>query len=74
MGHDKLMEKILNAGCNPDARDLHGVTALMFAVSYGEKKITKLLLLHKANIHLRNDRGETSLIMAVNSSKSLFVL
>lgn len=69
MGHEKLLERILQAGAYPDAQDSRGHTGLMFAVSYGDKNITRMLLKYGASLNLRSNMGETPLLMAVSNGK-----
>lgn len=69
MGELESLERLLQAGADPDPRDQRGSTALMFSVMYDMKKVTKLLLKYGADINLRSAQGETPLIMAISMGR-----
>lgn len=78
-----IIDMLLKAGCNPDAKNKDGQTALMIACkkSYGEKIINKIinfnLLSKKSKIKriTRQDiNGKTSFDYAINNSNALATL
>ena len=70
MGELDALEQLLQAGADPNSRDQHGSTALMFSVMYDMKKVTKLLLRYGADMNLGSTEGEPLLLMAISSGKS----
>ncbi len=60
------LESLLEAGADPDQKDLDDATALMECVRYESSSIdcVELLLMHKANPNLQNSDGITALIFA----------
>lgn len=62
----EVVELLLDAGVNPNARDEKGETVLERAVWRGKKDIARLLLDRGAEVNGRNSDGETSLFAARN--------
>ncbi|EKX31218.1 hypothetical protein GUITHDRAFT_83339, partial [Guillardia theta CCMP2712] len=58
------MERLLAAGKEVDAVDKDGKTALQSASLMGYDKCVKLLLLHKANVDLKDAAGATAVHLA----------
>lgn len=58
------IKNLLEAGANPDVRDLHGETALMLAARNKNPEMGRLLLEAGANPNLQNKYGETATMLA----------
>jgi ankyrin repeat protein len=58
-------EELLNYGASPNAKSSNGRTALHQAASQGATKVIEVLLAHKADINMPDDRGYTPLHAAV---------
>ena len=61
VGNTVAVEKLLNAGCNVNARDKgdnKGWTALMFAIEYGNEDIATLLIQRGAKLTLAPKKGD----------------
>jgi len=71
-GDAGAVRMLLDQGANPDARNLDGGTALMYAIEDAEK--TKLLLDHGGNPNLRSGEGRTALLIAVGRAGSYSVV
>lgn len=55
----------INARCESDnAYDYGGSTALMVAVIKGNSKVAEILITRNADLTVRNDKGETALLLA----------
>lgn len=61
-----LLQALINAGADVNAKDAWGMTALMYAAQsdYAEPDRVKLLLDHGADINARDNKGETALRIA----------
>lgn len=57
---------LLNAGADPNARAILGLTAIYFAVEKNNLDILKLLLEHGADINSADEAGDTPLMEAIN--------
>jgi hypothetical protein len=67
-----IAKRLLDAGANPNLRDVNGWTALMFAAENGSSDIVALLLKHKARNDFKNCAGQTAAdIAAANGHKAL---
>jgi ankyrin repeat protein len=69
----EMVELLLNAGANPNVtvsnpdENVHGETALMYAVDIPDKiRVVELLLKHSADPNLANSKGQTALYHAVD--------
>jgi len=66
LGHLNLVEILLEAGADIDAKDFdNGWTALMQATYYGQAHIAKYLIRRGANVNLRAKNGVTAFDMAM---------
>jgi ankyrin repeat protein len=54
----------LQTECDVDVRDSNGLTALMWASSYGQLPTVELLLKQGAQLDFGGQEGETSLLLA----------
>ena len=52
-----IVEFLLNAGANIEAKDYNGCTPLMLASYYGRENIVKILLNNGANIEAKSNKG-----------------
>jgi ankyrin repeat protein len=65
---------LLEKGAKVDGRDdASGVTALMTSATYDNLEAAKVLVEYKANVNLKNSRGETPLQMACRTGDLTFV-
>ena len=60
-GHGEIVELLLKASADPDARDYGGSTALHMAAAGGHDKSIEALLAHAAKPSLLNEAGDTPL-------------
>lgn len=58
------IKALLEAGANPNMRDLHGETMLMLAARNKNPEMGRLLLEADANPNLQNKYGETAVMLA----------
>ncbi|ETS79394.1 hypothetical protein PFICI_09247 [Pestalotiopsis fici W106-1] len=58
---EELIERLLNAGANIEARNRNGETVLQVAARLGQKFAVKVLLKQGANVHVRNSDGRSVL-------------
>lgn len=56
-GNIDLVEKSLNSGMSPDAKDANTDTALIVASRLGKTEIVKLLVQKGADINMKNNQG-----------------
>lgn len=71
-GNLEKVTRILDSGFNINARindrsELSGRTALMIASLRGYERIVDVLLSRKANVNLKDEHGETALLLAMNT-------
>lgn len=69
----QTMRLLLLRGANVNARDSHGMTALMGAAGDGDEVKVRLLLSHRANLRLVNVWGETALGRATKYNQPAMV-
>lgn len=67
IGRSDFISSILNAGTDPNYQNKNGYTALMYAVFYGDNKITDLIEVSEAGV--RNKSGQTFLDIAALQGK-----
>jgi len=67
-GYLKIVEKLLDAGANPDIRNEEGVTALMLACQREHLDIVNKLIEAGANVHLEDEDKDTALHYACSRS------
>ena len=63
-GDAKMIEILLNAGADPNARGIKNITPLQFAASQNAPDAVQLLLSHGADPLLRDDSGTSALDVA----------
>ena len=63
-----MVKLLLEKGARVDLQDKYGQTALMYACSRGDVKMTQLLLEWGAKVDLQNNRGESALMIAIASN------
>ncbi len=68
-GGSANVRALLAAGADPDLQDKGGNTALIRAAAQGKKDIVEMLIQAKANLNIKNKRGETAL-MATTITKA----
>ena len=57
--------ELISMGCDVNARDVYGSTALIYAVAAHKEEIVKTLLSHGADVNLTDDDGGTALFYSV---------
>jgi hypothetical protein len=60
----EILQELINKGCNPNASDRNGNTALIEAAAVGRLDLVKLLIDAGADINATNKYGNTALIEA----------
>ena len=66
-GHTKIIDTLLRAGANVNAKDNNGGTALMNAARCGRTETVNALLKAGADIHAKDNFGDTALMVAKNA-------
>ena len=61
------VKRLLDSGANPNAANIYGDTALLYAANYGHAEIVKMLLSAGANPNAVGDNGYTALILTKNA-------
>ena len=67
-GFDEIMELLIEAGADVNARGNNGVTALHLAAYYGNDRSVAFLLEKGADIHAMNDYGRNPLGSALHTN------
>ena len=57
--------KLLDAGADPDSKNMNGRTCLIYAAKLGYVDIVGILLKRGANIEAKNHKGRTALFLAI---------
>ena len=68
-GHETIVEKLITAGADINAKSKDGDTALMMACQRQNEKIVSALITAGADIEAKNEKGETALIIACQTDK-----
>ncbi|KAF7171061.1 hypothetical protein CNMCM5623_003528 [Aspergillus felis] len=63
-GNPDIVGRLIEVGCEVDARDSDGVTALARAARYGDVEVAQALINHGADPESRDQRGETPIFCA----------
>jgi ankyrin repeat protein len=69
-GSKPMVELLLSAGADANAKNYSGEVALDYAALHGHKEIVQILLDHHADVNIKNDAGATPLAAAVSAGKS----
>ncbi len=69
-GSQPIVELLLNAGADVNAKNYSGEVALDYAALHGHKEIVQILLDHHADVNVKNDAGATPLSAATSAGKS----
>lgn len=72
-GNEEILEQLLLAGGNGDAKDFDGWTPLMYAVQRGDKETALLLTRVGADVNRADNFGLTALAHAAHSGSSSLV-
>ena len=64
MGHDEIVQELLDAGAAPDMQDRTGNTALHEAVRWRHGRVVKILMNSDCRINVRNEQGQTPMDIA----------
>jgi ankyrin repeat protein len=67
-GDKPMVELLLNAGADVNAKNYSNEVALMYAALYGHKEIVELLLAKNADVNVKNAAGATPLTAATSSN------
>lgn len=62
-GHPEVVQALVDAGADVEARIGYGIRPLMLAAGYGEAAVAEVLLHAGADVFARNDGGLTALMM-----------
>lgn len=73
-GERVRLERLLEDGTSPNARDTHGNTLLMQAAIYGDADLLEFLLKKGADVNARNEAGATALMRAAGDHKKIRLL
>ncbi len=68
MGHTDIIEDMMTVGLDVNAVGLHGRTPLMAAAKFDRVEAVRALLKSGARVDLKNDDGETALMIAQDHS------
>jgi len=68
-GQPEAAVRLLEAGANPNERDVHGRTPLIAAVEEGDTRLTKLLLSRGAEVNVADARRRTPLHVAAEDGE-----
>ena len=67
-GKEKEVKKlILHRKCNLNAQNVHGVTALMFAIGFRQFACAKILIESRCDVNIRQDNGKSALELSANA-------
>ncbi|WP_257282219.1 ankyrin repeat domain-containing protein [Endozoicomonas sp. ISHI1] len=64
LGHKDIVERLINAGANLNARNKNGATALFMAAQENNTDCVKILIEAKADLNARTEDGTTALFIA----------
>ena len=67
-GDVKSVKAMLETGANPNAQDIDGLTALMYATRKDKAEVVNLLLSKGADPNLRDSSGWTALMYAAKKN------
>ena len=73
-GHTEIVQALIAAGANVDAKDKDGTNALMAASARGHVDAVKALLEAGAKVNEQNDDGHTALMFAYNGKNQVETL
>ncbi|RVE59640.1 hypothetical protein OJAV_G00190510 [Oryzias javanicus] len=73
IGHDNIVNLLLEAGVNVNASTSKGLTSLMLAASCGNESIAYFLLQHGAELELKDSRGWTALFHCTSTGHQQMV-
>lgn len=65
----EIIRALLEIGANPNAKDINGVTPVLFAADVGRVDILEELIEHDGDIHHRDNNGRTALIHAASENR-----
>jgi ankyrin repeat protein len=72
-GNPDIVRRLIALGCEVDARDSDGVTALARAARYGDVEAAQALINHGADPESRDQRGKTPLFCAAEGGHQTMV-
>uniref|UniRef100_A0A3P9M471 Ankyrin repeat and sterile alpha motif domain containing 3 n=1 Tax=Oryzias latipes TaxID=8090 RepID=A0A3P9M471_ORYLA len=73
IGHDNIVNLLLEAGVNVNSTTSKGLTSLMLAASCGNESIAYVLLQHGAELELKDSRGWTALFHCTSTGHQQMV-
>jgi uncharacterized protein len=62
------VKSLLKSGGNPNEEFIGNMTPIMFAASFGNARMVKVLIEHGANIHARNENGNAPIGFALSGN------
>lgn len=68
-GHADLVGLLLDAGCDANAKNRAGMSALMLAARFGRIACVRKLIGHGCDIDARNHEGDTAAVIAANCGR-----
>lgn len=72
--YKETIKLLLNAGANPNLKNMGGCTALMFAAVEGYKEIVELLLNRGADPYCKDYQGKTTLMYAAEKANNTEIM
>ncbi|CAG5119393.1 unnamed protein product, partial [Candidula unifasciata] len=73
IGHDNIVNLLINAGCNMNMKNSRGHTPLMLAASCGNESVARTLVRRGAELELTDKTGWTALFHATYAGHQNFV-
>lgn len=73
-GHKDVVDLLIQAGSNVNAKDKDGTNALMAAAARGHKDVVELLLKANCDVNVQNGDGHTALMFAYNGKNQVETL
>jgi ankyrin repeat protein len=70
----QIIQFLLEKGADIDAKDKYGNTGLIATAKMGKIDYLEIFVKHKANLNLRNNNGETALMISVDDKNILNLL
>lgn len=67
-GHMEIVQMLIKSNVNVNAKNIHGITAIMSASSFGHIEIVKMLLRAGASTSIEDDDGLTVLNYATSGN------
>ena len=69
----EIVDFLLNNGADPNMVDANGTSALLYASLFQLNDIAKTLLVHEANVSLKDNRGNTAMDYATMTNNNTLI-